>query len=117
MPIEGGAKLSGRAGRWTIGTLAIRQEEFQTVEASDLFVARVTANVLAESSVGFIATNGDPLTNVDNSVAGVDFRLCGQAATARKIERKDMMPEIQLDLWALTTIIALQQHGYVLIAP
>jgi hypothetical protein len=74
VPIEGGAKLSGRAGRWTIGTLAIRQEEFQTVEASDLFVARVTANVLAESSVGFIATNGDPLTNVDNSVAGVDFR-------------------------------------------
>ena len=49
--------------------------------------------------------------------AGVDFRLCGQAAYARKIERKDMMPEIQLDLWALTTIIALQQQGYVLVAP
>jgi hypothetical protein len=72
--IAGGGKLSGRAGRWTIGTLAIRQEEFQTVEASDLFVARVAANVLAESSVGFIATNGDPLSNLDNSVAGVDFR-------------------------------------------
>jgi hypothetical protein len=74
VPIEGGAKLSGRAGRWTIGTLAIRQDEFQSTEASDLFVARVAANVLAESSVGFIATNGDPLTNLDNSVAGVDFR-------------------------------------------
>ena len=49
--------------------------------------------------------------------AGVDFRLCGQAALARKIERKDMMPEVQLDLWALTTIIALQQQGYVLVAP
>ena len=49
--------------------------------------------------------------------AGVDFRLCGQAALARKIDRKDMMPEVQLDLWALTTIIALQQQGYVLIAP
>jgi hypothetical protein len=74
VPIEGGAKLSGRAGRWTIGTLAIRQDEFQRTEASDLFVARVAANVLEESSVGFIATNGDPLTNLDNSVAGVDFR-------------------------------------------
>ena len=72
--LVGGGKLSGRAGRWTIGTLAIRQEEFQTVEASDLLVARVAANVLAESSVGFIATDGDPLSNVDNSVAGVDFR-------------------------------------------
>jgi len=49
--------------------------------------------------------------------AGVDFRLCGQAALGRKIERKDMMPEIELDLWALTTIIALQQQGYVLVAP
>lgn len=49
--------------------------------------------------------------------AGVDFRVCGQAALGRKIDRKDMMPEIQLDLWALTTIIALQQQGYVLIAP
>jgi intracellular sulfur oxidation DsrE/DsrF family protein len=49
--------------------------------------------------------------------AGVDFRLCGQAALARKIDRTDMMPEVQLDLWALTTIIALQQQGYVLIAP
>src|SRR6185436_2360933 len=58
----------------TIGTLAIRQDEFQTVDASDLFVARVAANVLAESSVGFIATDGDPLSNLDNSVAGVDFR-------------------------------------------
>ena len=77
--LEGGGKLSGRAGRWTIGTLAIRQDEFQldefnTVEASDLFVARIAANVLAESSVGFIATDGDPLSNLDNSVAGVDFR-------------------------------------------
>lgn len=49
--------------------------------------------------------------------AGVDFRVCGQATLGRKIEPKDMMPEVQRDLWALTTIIALQQQGYVLIAP
>lgn len=49
--------------------------------------------------------------------AGVDFRVCGQAALGRKIDPKEMLPEVQLDLWALTTIIALQQQGYVLIAP
>lgn len=49
--------------------------------------------------------------------AGVDFRLCGQAALGRKITAADMMPAVQLDLWALTTIIALQQQGYILIAP
>lgn len=49
--------------------------------------------------------------------AGVDFRLCGQASLARKITPPDMMPGIELDLWALTTIIALQQQGYILIQP
>ncbi|MEZ5285692.1 MAG: DsrE family protein [Vicinamibacterales bacterium] len=45
--------------------------------------------------------------------AGVDFRVCGQAALGRKIDPKDITPEVQLDLWALTTLIALQQQGYV----
>ena len=72
--LEGGGKISGRAGRWTIGTLAVRQDEFENVEPTNLFVGRVAANVLAESAVGLIVTNGDPLSNVDNSVAGVDFR-------------------------------------------
>jgi hypothetical protein len=72
--LEGGGKISGRVGRWTIGTLAIRQDEFQTVDAADLFVGRVAANVLAESAVGMIVTDGNPLSNVDNRVAGVDFR-------------------------------------------
>jgi intracellular sulfur oxidation DsrE/DsrF family protein len=49
--------------------------------------------------------------------AGVDFRVCGQAVLANKIEMKDITPEIQVDLWALTTIIQLQEQGYVFIAP
>lgn len=49
--------------------------------------------------------------------AGVDFRLCGQASLGRKIAPADMLPAVQLDLWALTTIIALQQQGYILIKP
>jgi intracellular sulfur oxidation DsrE/DsrF family protein len=49
--------------------------------------------------------------------AGVDFRVCGQAVLGSKIDPKTIQPEIQLDLWALTTIIAFQQRGYVLIAP
>ena len=45
--------------------------------------------------------------------AGVDLRVCGQAVLGRKIDPKDITPEIQLDLWALTTIVALQEQGYV----
>lgn len=49
--------------------------------------------------------------------AGVDLRVCGQATLGLKIDAKDILPEVQRDLWALTTIIALQQQGYVLVAP
>lgn len=45
--------------------------------------------------------------------AGVDFRVCGQAVLANHIEPKTIMPEIELDLWALTTLVDLQLRGYV----
>jgi len=45
--------------------------------------------------------------------AGVDFRVCGQAVLAHKIDPKTVMPEIEVDLWALTTLVNLQLHGYV----
>ncbi len=72
--IEVGGKLTGRPGRWDIGMLAIRQDAFSDVDASELFVARFAANVLDESSVGMILTHGDPNSNLDNTLAGVDFR-------------------------------------------
>jgi hypothetical protein len=69
-----GTKLSGRAGPWTLGALAIRQDEFETVEPTNLFVGRGAMNVLGESTVGFIVTDGDPRSDLDNSLAGIDFR-------------------------------------------
>lgn len=45
--------------------------------------------------------------------AGVDFRVCGQAVMGRQIDPETIQPEIQLDLWALTTFMNLQQQGYV----
>ncbi len=71
--IDAGIKLTGRIGDFNIGTLAIRQEAYEDIEAKDLFVARGSYNVLDESAVGFVLTHGDPTTNETNSVAGVDF--------------------------------------------
>jgi intracellular sulfur oxidation DsrE/DsrF family protein len=45
--------------------------------------------------------------------AGVQFRACGQALGARKIDAKDVNPEIQVDLWAMTSMMNLQMKGYV----
>jgi len=72
--LDYGGKLSGRAGRWNIGALAIRQDGFEDVVPTDVFVGRFAANVLEESSLGMIVTNGDPNSNLDNSVTGLDFR-------------------------------------------
>ena len=71
--IEGGAKLTGRIGDFSVGALAIRQESHGSVAAQDLFVARGSVNVLEESALGFIVTHGDPASDVSNSVGGVDF--------------------------------------------
>jgi intracellular sulfur oxidation DsrE/DsrF family protein len=45
--------------------------------------------------------------------AGIDFRVCGQALLARKIDPETIMPEIELDLWAMTTITNLEARGYI----
>lgn len=45
--------------------------------------------------------------------AGVDFRVCGQSVLANNIDPKTIMPEIELDLWALTTMVNLELRGYV----
>jgi intracellular sulfur oxidation DsrE/DsrF family protein len=48
--------------------------------------------------------------------AGVDFRVCGQGVLARKIDVATILPEIQVDQWAMTTITTLQLRGYVRVA-
>ena len=84
-----GGKLSGRVGRWDVGALAIRQDEFEGIDATDIVVARAAANVLSESSIGFIATKGDPGSNLDNSVLGVDFRFLNTRLPGGRIARGD----------------------------
>jgi len=67
--------------------LVIRQEAFEDVAATTALVGRVAANVLEESSVGMIITDGDPGSNLDNSVFGVDFRfLNSRFAGGRSLE-------------------------------
>jgi intracellular sulfur oxidation DsrE/DsrF family protein len=45
--------------------------------------------------------------------AGVDIRACGQGLIGRKIDAKQLNPDIQADLWAMTTLVNLQLKGYV----
>jgi hypothetical protein len=74
VPIEYGGKLSGRVGRFDLGALTVRQDASATIDEMTATVGRAAINLLEESSVGVIATNGDPTSNRDNSLVGVDFR-------------------------------------------
>jgi hypothetical protein len=71
--LDYGGKISGRIGRFNLGALAIRQDGVDDVSSDNAVVARASANLLRESNIGFIATEGDPQSNIDNSLAGIDF--------------------------------------------
>ncbi|HTV14353.1 MAG TPA: DsrE family protein [Acidobacteriaceae bacterium] len=45
--------------------------------------------------------------------AGVALHVCGQGVARGHIDPKTIQPEIEVDVWALTTLIDLQQQGYI----
>lgn len=49
------------------------------------------------------------------SKAGIEFHVCGQELLGRKIAKDTLLPEVQVDLWALTSVVNLQMRGYVFI--
>ena len=47
--------------------------------------------------------------------AGVDFHVCGQSVLANKIDTKTILPEINVDLWAMVSVVNFQTRGYVFV--
>jgi len=45
--------------------------------------------------------------------AGVITRVCSQALLAQHFEPHEVLPTVELDLWALSTRVNLELHGYV----
>jgi hypothetical protein len=73
VPITGGVKVNGREGSTYFGALAVRTGDVDTLPtATTLGVVRVRQNVLRESSVGAIATFGDPLGRGNAWTGGAD---------------------------------------------
>jgi intracellular sulfur oxidation DsrE/DsrF family protein len=44
--------------------------------------------------------------------AGVDFRVCGQGVLGLKVEQSAILPEVQVDLWAMVTLMNFSMKGY-----
>lgn len=71
--VLGGAKLTGRAGPWTIGLLDTQVASHAGVPGKNLLAGRISRQVLAESSAGLVFTHGDPRLDGNASLVGADF--------------------------------------------
>ena len=72
--ILGGGKLSGDYDDFGIGALSVATNRKGSTPGQVLSVLRVTKQVLTESKLGFILTNGDPTGLSRNTLAGADFQ-------------------------------------------
>ncbi|OUU79834.1 MAG: hypothetical protein CBC38_03495 [Gammaproteobacteria bacterium TMED78] len=88
--INSGIKLTGRSGPWNVGILGIQQDADESIDKTDIFVARVMANVLDESNLGLLFTSGNPRSNLDNKVAGLDFRYRNTSILSSKLVHADL---------------------------
>jgi hypothetical protein len=103
IPLLVGGKANGRLGQTNFGAFAVRTGEETLVAGADATVvapatmgaARVKQNVLSESSVGVIATFGDPEGRSGSWMTGVDATF----QTSRLWGDKNLL----IGAWALVT--------------
>lgn len=68
-----GLKITGQSEHMNFAVLSIEQDQTDRFEKTQLNVSRMNLNILDESSVGLILTDGNPRNNSTNQVAGLDF--------------------------------------------
>lgn len=97
VPIIGGAKINGRVNGTNVGGVVVHTGDKDGVvdDSSTMAVGRATQNLWAESSIGAIASVGDPLGRSGSWLGGVDFTF----ATSRFRGDKNL----RVGLWGLAT--------------
>lgn len=73
VPIRYGGKFTGKAGRWNFGILHIKDDN--AWDNPGYTVARISADLGKQSSVGIIGTNGNAFSDARNSLAGLDLKI------------------------------------------
>lgn len=86
VPIKFGTKLYGKVGSTNLAVMDVQTGSYGELAGTNLFAARVTQDVLAESKIGFILTNGSP-TGEKNTLLGFDFNY----STSRFAGNKNLM--------------------------
>ena len=89
----GGGKLSGEYDEIGIGALSVHSNDTPTTRGQQLSVVRLTTPVLAESKLGFIATDGDPTGKSRNRLVGSDFQYLNSHLLGDNILESDVYYE------------------------
>ena len=85
VPIQAGLKLTARTDEWNVGLLDVQTDatvltdptdlDSTELDAQNLFATRVARNIGAQSTLGLVATAGDPEGQRDDSLVGTDLNL------------------------------------------
>jgi hypothetical protein len=73
--ILAGVKLTGRIDNLNLGLLNVQMQHDDDLGNKNYFVGRASVNVWEESTLGTIFTYGDPQTEDENLLAGLDFNF------------------------------------------
>lgn len=74
VPILGGARLTGKVGKYRIGFLNMQTEQQNGYSANNYAVASIRRDILEKSYIGFIATNLLNTNGHDNQAFGTEFQ-------------------------------------------
>jgi len=80
--IKYGGKFTGKIGKWNLGFLHIKDDN--EWDNPGYTVGRVSRNLGKQSSIGFIGTNGNAFSDMNNSLAGFDLRLASSLLAGNK---------------------------------
>ncbi len=73
IPIVGGGRVSGKAGRYDVGFIAMKTERLDSTPSNNYVVGRLKRNLLRNSWIGTLVTNRDSTLAGDyNRVYGTD---------------------------------------------
>jgi hypothetical protein len=75
VPIWGGARFSGTAGKYRVGLLSMQADDFETTHSTNFSVARVRRDILGSSNFGGIFINKRAGGGQFNRTFGVDANL------------------------------------------
>ena len=89
-PIQLATKLAGRLGDYDVGFTHALLAEQGGLDQQNVLAARVSRRVFEQSSVGVIATAGNPSAELANYVGGVDFKFRTNQLAGDKIFAADV---------------------------